>query len=352
MEWDRGTIGHDVRADVRFGNGLGIGFGGQAYDRIAPVQDWHLTDHETALAAAVLHRDYRDYYGQHGGRAYVAAFFNDAASLRAGIGRERWESRGARDPWSLFRGGESWRMNPAMDEGHVRLLTGELRVDTRNNRESPGAGWFLRADIERGEFEDRASSLIQTETYTRGFVDARRYTRLGPSAQFNIRAVFGGWMSGDPLPLQRRLSVGGAGTLPGFDFGESTGRGPDRLYCSEGGGQRFNLPALCDRVALLQVEYRGDLSWHSHSGDGDDDRWWPQQLHTPTWVVFADAGRGWRARDDGTTTHAIQSFPGLKTFETDVGVGLDFGSASIAVAKSLSDRDEPANFVLRLSRRF
>jgi outer membrane protein assembly factor BamA len=348
IEWDR--IGHDARAEVRFGNGLGVGVGAAAFDVVDAVQSWHLTDHETALAAAVLHRDYRDYFGKHGGRAFVSAFFNEAATLRLGYGRERWTSRDERDPWSLFRQGEPWRENPSMDEGHVRLLTGSLVVDTRSSTYSPGAGWYVQADIERGDFDQKVATGTANREYTRGFLDARRYNRLGPGAQFNIRMVVGGWLEGDALPLQRRLSVGGAGTLPGFDFGKSTGRGADRLQCSEGSNAESQLPALCDRVALLQVEYRGDLSWHGH--DGDDSRWWPHELHTPTWVVFADAGRGWRARDDGVTTHPIQSFPDFKTFETDVGVGLDFGSASISVAKSLSDRDEPANFVVRLSRRF
>jgi hypothetical protein len=349
MEWDRGTTGHDARVEVRFGNGLGIGIGATAFDVVDAVQSWQLSDHETALAAAVLHRDYRDYYGKHGGRAFISGFVNDAATLRLGYGRERWASRDERDPWSLFRSSESWRENPRADEGHVNLITGSLVVDTRSNSYSPGAGWYLQADVERGDFDQELATGIAKREYTRGFIDARRYNRLAPGAQLNLRVVVGGWVDGDPLPLQRRLSVGGAGTLPGFDFGKSTGRGADRLQCSEGSTPQSQLPALCDRIALAQVEYRGDLSWHSH---GDDDGWWPQQLHTPTWVVFADAGRGWRAKDDGVTTHPIQSFPDLKTFETDIGVGLDFGSASLSIAKSLSDRTEPANVVVRLSRRF
>jgi hypothetical protein len=146
IELDR--MGHDARAEVRFGNGLGVGLGASAFDIVDPVQSWHLTDHETALAAAVLHRDYRDYYAKHGGRAFISAFLNDEATLRLGYGRERWSSRNARDPWSLFRQGEEWRENPSVDEGHVRLLTGSLVVDTRSSRYSPGAG-VVRASRHR-----------------------------------------------------------------------------------------------------------------------------------------------------------------------------------------------------------
>jgi hypothetical protein len=354
LEWDRGSTGHDARAELRLGNAVGFGFGGAAFDRVDAIQSWHLSDHETALAAVGLHRDYRDYYGRHGGRATVSLYLNDNASLTAGYGRERWESRDERDPWSLFRSSDRWRSNPGVDEGHVELLTGSLTLDSRNQSYSPGAGWFVQADVEQGKFGAdfiAAGALSSQGTYTRGFLDVRRYNRLAPGAQFNVRMVLGGWMNGDALPLQRRLSVGGPGTLPGFDFAKSPGRGADHLQCSEGGGPAGNLPARCDRIALFQVEYRGDLSWHRRNDDVHGS-WLSDVLHAPTWLVFANAGRGWRARDDGVTTYPIQSFPAFNTFKTDIGMGLDFGSASVSVAKSLSDRHEPANVILRLSRRF
>jgi len=52
--------------------------------------------------------------------------------------------------------------------------------------------------------------------------------------------------------------------------------------------------------------------------------------------------------------------PRFGTFRTDLGVGLDFGSAGdndfgglgVYVAKSVSDAGEPANFMVRVRRRF
>jgi hypothetical protein len=55
-------------------------------------------------------------------------------------------------------------------------------------------------------------------TYSRALFDLRRYNRLGPNAQLNLRAVFGGWVNGDALPVQRRFAVSGIDALPGFDF--------------------------------------------------------------------------------------------------------------------------------------
>jgi hypothetical protein len=357
VDWGRGTLGHDARAEIRWGTGAGLGIGGTAFDRIEAVEGWHLNDNEAALAAAFIHRDYRDYYSRHGARAYATAYLNDDASVSVGYGAERWESRAERDPWTLFRGGEPWRLNPAVDDGRAHTLTGTLKFDTRNQSFSPGAGWFIRGDIEHATFDPTVSSAIPLQggvplqrTYTRGFVDARRYNRLAPGAQLNLRLVVGGWMNGDELPLERRLSVGGPGTLPGFDFRTTSGNGADRLQCSEGTGPARNVPVLCDRVALAQIEYRGDLSWHN-SGDRNR-RWLPSDFELPTWMVFADAGRGWRAHTDGVSAYPVEAFPDLNTFKTDVGFGFDFGAMSLSLAKSMSDRKEPMNFVVRLNRRF
>jgi len=63
-------------------------------------------------------------------------------------------------------------------------------------------------------------------------------------------------LSGDPLPLERRLSIDGPGTIPGFDF--RSVEGIDVGTCSEVSAPPGR-PAQCERVALAQLEYRNDL---------------------------------------------------------------------------------------------
>ena len=70
---------------------------------------------------------------------------------------------------------------------------------------------------ERGRSEELDAPAPDV-AYGRGFLDVRRYNRVSPTAQVNLRLVAGGWLHGDALPAQRRLSLGGAGTLPGYDF--------------------------------------------------------------------------------------------------------------------------------------
>ena len=186
--------------------------------------------------------------------------------------------------------------------------------------------------------------------YTRAMFDFRRYNRLGPVAQLNMRVVLGGWVDGDPLPLQRRVSVDGPGALSGFDF-RSTRAGPDVSTCSAVPSV-LGQPTECDRIALAQIEYRGDLRLNV-MGNWDD---WPRRIRTAhgdaVWVLFADAGRGWKVgTPDGVMTYSRGAFPALSTFRSDVGVGLDVGGIGIYASKSVSTPSQPVNFFIRLRHR-
>lgn len=356
----RSDVGHTVRTEVRFGQQRGFGIGGRVYSDVEPVEGWQLSDLETALAAFVSRRDYRDYFERHGGSGYVTLYGARDLSLTASYGAERWSTRDLRNPFTLFDAGKSWRPSPKMDEGLFHIASTRLSFDTRTDPEDPWSGWFLNADVEHGRgtvtqvapmSEVRTLSVGSTTDYTRGFFDFRRYNRLGPAAQLNMRVVLGGWLGGDALPLERRVSAEGPGVLPGFDF-RSTRAGPDVGTCNAfiaAAGR----PAECDRIAVAQVEYRGDLKLDVLS------RWevWPRHYRTAhgdaVWVLFADAGRGWRVgQPDGTTTYESNVIPPFSTFRTDLGVGLDIGGIGLYAAKALSTPREPANFFLRLRHRF
>ena len=70
--------------------------------------------------------------------------------------------------------------------------------------------------------------------------------------------MLGGSLHGDRLPLERQVSVGGPGTVPGFDF-RRVGIGTDVGQCSPDLWPLPGRPAQCDRVALAQLEYRQEL---------------------------------------------------------------------------------------------
>jgi hypothetical protein len=361
--WKAENLGYDVQAEMQIGYTRGVAFGAEALDEVAPVETWQLRDSEIGLASFLLRRDYRDYYNQKGARAYVSLRDGPTLSLTLGLGRERWQPRATRDPWTLFRGDAAWRHNPVLDAGTFTLATAQVRYDTRNDRDNPWTGWLVTGEIEHG-FSNHvvlgpASTLVRPPSpdgqpvgvaYTRGVLDLRRYNRLSPESQLNLRLFAGGWLGGDPLPLERRFSLGGPGSLPGYDFRQSLAGERDVMTC--GAGENIaGAPAQCDRVLLAQVEYRGDL--HLHLFGGGSGGWSWTFYHPLQWVLFTDAGRGWLLHAP-TAEGGIQdasAFP-LSSYKADFGVGLDAEVLGIFVAKSVTDWKNPLNVVVRLRHRF
>jgi hypothetical protein len=358
IRWDRGTLGHDIRADLRLGVTNGLTLGARAFDVIDPVEDWQLRDTEAGLAAFVLHRDMRDWYGRHGFEASLGGRLGEEMSLSVAGGSERWRSPMSRAPFTLFRDGDPWRQNPGLDVGKVDLTTIRLAVDTRDRLRSPWlGGWYIRADLERGRgsiTRDPGPLPVvpfpEDVNYTRGFVDARRYTRISHGTAVNARVVAGGWLGGDQLPLQRRLSVGGPGSVEGHDFRRAF-YDTDVFTCG-GMAERAGRPTLCDRIALAQLELRQEFDIDVFRNDHRDD-WWRPGLNTrPAWVIFADAGRGWGVQQGSAGIQHERGLPPLSSFRTSIGAGLDFGSLGVYLAKSTSTGREPLNVIVRLGRRF
>jgi hypothetical protein len=364
-EWTARNVGHDVRAQVSFGRAEAIAIGARAFDIVSPIEAWQLRDAEVGLGSFFLHRDYRDYWARHGGSASVRLTTGEVFSVTPSYSEERWSALPERDPFTLFRGGQQWRPNPFADEGRFRLTSVEVAYDTRTDVEDPSSGWYIVGDVEHGRsaavrlaatpIDVRApSSEPVAVEYTRLFLDARRYNRVSPDGQLNLRLVAGGWLDGDELPLQRRFALGGPGSLPGYDFRRPPSK--DVLLC--GGVPVAGRPGLCERMLLAQIEYRGALAFRFSSEGGFDEEedkrdWRLHYSRKGEWVVFVDAGRGWLVGPrNGDVQYGRGALPPLSTFRTDVGVGLDFELIGFFVAKSVSDTKIPANFFVRLRHRF
>lgn len=350
-------VGHLLRGELRVGRRFGVTLGGRLADQVDGVESWQLSNTEVGLASFLFHRDYRDYFGRHGGQLFAALRATENADLTLSYGDERWSSRSARDPWSLTANGRAWRDNPVLDAGRFHLANVTLRVDTRNDTVNPWAGWYVLADYERGTgVIDVAGALspgvrappVGPTRYQRAFVDLRRYNRVNPTSALNLRVVLGGWISGDPLPLERRLSIDGPGTVPGFDF--RTGGTDDVGTCATSSAPAGR-PAQCERVGLAQLEYRSDLriSVSERTPEGRRTRF----RADGAWIFFADAGRGWLVNAPGSPlTIGRHDLPALSTYRTDLGAGLDFDLFGIYAAKALSDPSEPMNVFLRVRHRF
>lgn len=350
-------VGHDVQGELRIGREYGVTLGARLFDVVDGIEQWQLSNLETGLASFVFHRDYRDYYGRHGGQLRAALRATDNADLTLSYGDERWSSRAAHDPFTLIKNDLPWRVNPVVDDGRFHVWHLTLRVDTRNDELNPWAGWYVMADYERGT--GQIDALAPTSAgvrvtpsgptrYQRGFVDLRRYNRLAPASALNLRFVLGGWLSGDALPLERRLSIDGPGTIPGFDF--RVNGGTDVGTCATG-VPLPGRPAQCDRISLAQLEYRSDVRISVSDGDALTRR--NRFRADGAWVFFADAGRGWLVNGPGSPlNYGRTELPPLSSYRTDIGGGLDFDQIGIYLAKALSEPAEPLNVFLRIRHRF
>ncbi len=362
LRWDRGSIGHDARAELRWGVNYGLVLGGRLFDVVEPVESWQLLEKEAGLATWVLHRDLRDHYGRHGAEGTIGGRIGEELSLHLVFASERWRSVEERGPWSLLRDMERWRVNPGVDEGTIDQFGVRLNLDTRQRTRSPWTGgWFMRAELERGEGTllrnqqtvldpDAAPTLSPAVTYTRGFVDARRYNNLSPGTQLNFRIVTGGQLGGDELPAQRKLSVGGPGSVEGYDFRRSPN--DDDVFTCGGIATKPGRATLCDRIALAQVELRQDFYVDWVRTDRHEEWWRPGFNGRGQWVLFADAGRGWTVGDGDPAIRQDRGLPPLSSFRSSLGVGVDFGGLGLYLAKSVTTGAEPMNFLVRLGRRF
>ena len=178
------------------------------------------------------------------------------------ISRDAERSVQITDPWSLLRNSDRWRRNPLIDDGHYFNTGLQVDFDTRNERDRPTSGWLIRGRFEHSTSDDIAPvalpAVVRPNPQTGGgyatdriSLDLRRYARLTPGLQVNGRIRADGWIAGDRLPIQRRVSLGGPDLLPGFDFRAFT-CAPRRLRDPA-------LSALCDRMIATQVEVRTRL---------------------------------------------------------------------------------------------
>ena len=347
--------GHDLRIRTRFGPDKSLGLDGRLYNVVSPIESWQMTEPEEGLASFLLRRDYRDYYARHGGKISASWTFSRKAAFSAGYALERWSTVEEKNPFTLFRPNARWRENPAVDEGVFHILTFSGTFDTRNDEREPSGGWYLTGTFEHGSSASAVlapriqnpvpsgvSSPPQPISYGRVFFDLRRYNRVSPRTQLDGRIVAAGWVSGDELPLERKLSVTGPGVLPGYEFRE-TRDGSDVMQCTARGVVPADNPVMCDRVVLGQLELRTQLASHPF----DIFNIPALRLRSvgftasPVGVFFVDVGRGWR-----TTT------PWPSSYKADVGAGLDLGLIGAYVAKAVTDGSEPLRFFVRIRRRF
>jgi hypothetical protein len=365
-------FGYALRIEQSLGGRNTVAVGGTLFSTVDPIEDWGITNLEASLTTFVLHEDYRDYYERRGFSAYAEVRLPyTPVDFRAEYFDEDHDFMPVVSPWSITKNDDPWREQPLVAEGSVRFLEGSLTVDTRNDLSDPTDGWLIRASARRGlggdlfipahfvSAEGPADTVDPQEFETdflTGFLDLRGYLRINPGASLNLRGVLGGALNEVPLPPQYQHALGGPGSLPGHHtFQQDCGaREVTRVFDhqAEGGVIRSDVfPSYgCDRFALFQAEFRGNLfldwglGWDDERDPWEDDwSWYPNIDFSPNWAAFFNAGQAWNIDSDETD------------MLMDVGVGILFGDLGVYFAYPLTEDgsgDRDGNFFIRLSRRF
>jgi len=293
--------------------------GGELHDLTATDDRWQVSSFEASLDAIAVRRTFRDYYRRRGVQINGAVRVHPRVEALVAWRGEREEPLAVASDFSVWRGDEAFRPNAAAIDGRLNAVLVGASIDGRGfDRESLESSYRrhqleepfgVRLDeLEKGDepaamwrvdwtSEIAGGSFGGDFDFRRHVVVGRTRVAVSPHQVFAARAI-GGWSDG-LLPPQRIFSIGGIGSVHGYDFKAQAG----------------------DSLALLNLEY--EVGWR----------------HGLKAIGFFDAGRA-----------APRSFdaPWLKGVGWGVGIDdfrLDFGYRTDAVPSSLQ-------VLLRFSRSF
>lgn len=344
----RDPLGWRGRLSMSLPDPHGFVFGIEAGQRMVATADRPFSDTESALSAAFLRRDYRDWYQSQDVGATGAWSPTDRLMVLGRVGVSRQRSVASVDAFSLLRNSETWRPNPLIDDG--RFLTLELGAawDTRTDRSRPSDGWTVRGMLRRTSSNELTPIQLPAQvrdplpvtgyrSWEASFL-VRREQRLNPSTTVHAQLTGSGWVGGDPLTVQQRVALQGGDGLPGYTFREVRCDPRRQVIAAE--------PALCDRRMLAQVELRHTTGLRLGTSFGP----YALGIDRPAIVLFGDFGSAWLAGDGPgqVPSGRIQS---LAEWRGDLGLGLDGGWLGLYAARSFTD-DRPVRLVVRLQQRF
>jgi hypothetical protein len=357
-ELDPRRFGYDLRAEQLVAPGAGLTLGLRLFSEVAPIEEWGVSDRESALATFVLHRDYRDHYEREGWGLFARMRRPGTPyTLTAEYRDEEHESRRPSDPFTLLDNDGPWRAQPSIAEGALRSVAAVGSYDTRNEDRDPSAGWLVHLELERGlgggirnpvsgnppgEGALRDEPRVGRTGYLSAHADVRRYARLTPYSRLALRVLAAGSLDARPLPPQRQHTLGGEGSLPGYSlFAFDCGA---RVATFARDGHPFYPYYGCDRIALVQIEYQANFPYARRLAESAGVA--GHIGHLVRWVAFFDAGRAWNERGS-----ADGRLGGEPDFSADAGLGLRVGPLGAYWAVPLSGRGQNINFFLRLDPR-
>ncbi len=373
------AVGYSIRAEKLFFGSRRLIVGAEGYSELHAIETRGVSNIENSFSTAIFHVDYRDYYNRQGFVGYATyAPRNSPIAAGVEIRTERHDVIPNSFPQSVFLNRQNWRVQSLVADGRVQSATAAIRYDNRVRRRlDRGSGWLIEAEIMRAfggdlnftevnvALPDGTSGPVITglpaleATFTKGFLDARRYTEIG-DARFNVRLAAGGVLNNEILPPQFQHALGGVGSLPGLpNFAENPPALTPAMDC---GARSFliattglsPLPARfspfygCDRYLLFQAQLEGYFGFEIGDTDLDfRDEGLALNLElVPRWILFFDAAQAWEHGDIGPFRRNDESR------RYDAGGGIAFGDLGFYLGVPLEGDNTDVQFVVRLGGRF
>ncbi len=373
-------VGYSFRGEKLFLGSRRIAVGVELYSKVRAIESRGISNIENSLSAGIFHTDYRDYHNRQGAVAF-ASYAPRNSPLSAGIEvrTERHDLVASGDPGSIFENNTPWRLQPLIAEGKVHSASAAVRYDNRARRpEGLAGGWKIDAEIMQtfgGDLNIAEVGFVLTDgtrgpplaglptmeaTFTKGFLDVRRYNAVG-AASLNLRFVAEGILNNEVLPPQFQHALGGAGSLPGLPGFPDDPAVPmmPAMDCGARGSQVSTSPMNflatrffpfygCDRYVLFQAQLEGYFGFQIADLDLDlRDEGLALNLELiPRWVLFFDAAQAWVQGDIGPFPRSDEDL------KYDAGGGIAFGDLGFYLAVPLEGDDKNVQFVVRLGSRF
>ena len=294
--------------------------GGEVHDVTASDDGWRLTSLEQTAVAVTFKNTFRDYYRRRGGQVFTVLRIGANNELSAMARWDRHEPLVNTTDFSVFRQDATFRPNPPVADQHLNAMVLGYTFDTR-----PLSGAGQAATYERHLKENlfghglrqrpgfrlewtseiAGHGLKGDAEFDRHIVNARGYIPITSSTLLSLRGLFG--VSNGTLPIERRFSIGGIGSVHGYGFKEASGAG----------------------MTLLNAEYRVNL-W-STGRDRD----------AANVFVFYDAGR--------VSSPVI---PSTRDWLRGVGVGVGGGGLRVEFGFRANDIPDSRQILVRFSPTF
>ena len=169
---------------------------------------WKMAVDENSFAALLAGQDNRDYFQRSGFSMYVRKFLTPRIGLGVEYRMDNYTNSKREIGWSLFGPSQPFAEVPAVREGNMSSLLVNLTVDymAMKSWDAPQFGLEAQAEFgtQNGAFETYVVDARLKTTVVRDLAWLAVHARLGSST--------------GNAPPQRRFTVGGNGTLPGFPF--------------------------------------------------------------------------------------------------------------------------------------